>query len=664
MKSTPIFIAACFFWLLAAPVHSEELPLEAFVKHGDYLELTVSPDGNHLAARLRQDDTVFLVIMRRADMQVIGGAKPAPNSEVHSVTWVNNERVVFEYAEKRPGFDAPIPTGELIAINIDNSKRKLLYGFRAGDAKTGSRISTREDTYASHEILSVLPDDEDHILIIEYPWSLEGNYYYDNRSKRSIISKLDVYSGRKKRVEILPYNGAQALANLAGDVSYMSWRSEDSKYHAAYREDSESEWIPLDVSFSDHAPQPVAVNAASTKVYFLIPYGEREIRTMFELELATGEFTPLFEGLDANLSRWITDAESLEPVIGISRFDRPSYHYVESADSPMIKIHKMLTRAFEGREVTVTSRTDDGKYILLQLTSDRDPGEFHILNTETRQAEFLWANRSWIDPDTMRPMQHLEFESQDGVRYFGYLTLPQLAEGDPKPPLLVIPHGGPHGTRDYWEYNSEVQLFANRGFAVLQVNFRGSGGYGEVFKGMGYREWGGKMIDDIVGATRSVVEADTVDGDRICIFGGSYGGYASLMSVVRAPDLYRCTIGYVGVYDLGSMYEKGDIPISWGGIGYLERVLGRDELQLAEFSPVNHVDDIEAAVMLIHGDQDLRVPVEHAKMMRKALEKAGKDVKWQLYGQSGHGVYSTESQREMYEGILEFLHTHLGPQAH
>lgn len=660
-SSMKFIIALTVLLLLSAgQSRSEHLPIDAFVKHGDYLELTISPDGRHLAARVRQDESVYLVIIRREDNRIIGGAKPGENSEVHSVTWVNNERVVFEYAEKQVGRDAPIPTGELYGINVDGSGKKLLYGFRAGDARLGTRISRRDDAFASQEILSVLPDDKDHILIIEYPWSVVGTFWYDNRSKPSIISRLNVYSGKKEKIETLPYNGAKAIASLDGQVNFISWESEDSLFHAAYRENGKGEWRPLDVPFSDYAPLPVAVNAAATKAYFVIPYGERRINTLYELELASGEFKQLFDGLEADLNRWVTDAESLEPVIGVSELDKSRYHYVNSESSRMVSVHKMLTRAFAGKDIFIASRTLDGKQIVVNIQSDTDPGEFHILDTESNRAEFVWANRSWIDPKKMRPMQHLEFEADDGITYYGYLTLPEVVEGSPNPPLLVIVHGGPHGTRDYWGYDSEVQLFANRGYAVLQVNYRGSGGYGEVFEEMGYHEWGGKMIDDIVAATRQVANAGNVDGNRICIYGGSYGGYAALTAAVRAPTLYRCTIGYAGIYDLSLMYEEGDIPDSWGGIGYLERVLGRDEERLAEFSPANHVNELDAAVMLIHGTQDRRAPVEHAKVMRRELEKAGKDVTWQLYEFSGHGVYSVEDHRQMYEGILKFLGTHIG----
>ena len=661
MNRTSPLAVLVLLCLVSGPSWSEELPLDAFIEHGDYLELIISPDGKHLASRMRRDESVYLIIFRRSDKKIVGGARPDENSVVHSVTWANNERVVFEYAEKIVGREAPVPTGELYGIDIDGTSRKLLYGFRAGDGRLGTRISRKDDAFATQEILSVLPDDEKHILIIEYPWSLEGKYWYDNRSKPSIISKLNVYTGKKKKIETLPFNGARAIATLDGEVNFISWRTEDAEFRASYREGGKGEWQPLDVSFSEYSPQPVAVNAAATKAYFRIPHGERQISNLFELELATGKFTPLFDGLDSSLNSWVTDAVSLEPVVGVTEFDRSRYHYVDGASSPMIKVHKMLTRAFKGKDISITSRTLDGKQIVIRAQSDTDPGEFHILNTETKQAEFLWANRSWIDPAKMRPMQHLEFHADDGVTYYGYLTMPAVVEGGSKPPLLVMLHGGPHGSRDYWQYSSDVQLFANRGYAVLQVNYRGSGGFGEVFEELGHREWGGDMIGDIVAATKQVAETGAVDGDRICVFGGSYGGYAALMSAVRAPELFRCTIGYAGVYDLNLMYTQGDIPDSWGGVGYLERVLGRDKENLAEFSPVNHVDEIEAAVMLIHGTQDHRVPVEHARAMRQKLEKAGKSVKWQLYGRSGHGVYSVENQREMYEGILEFLGTHIGP---
>lgn len=168
------------------------------------------------------------------------------------------------------------------------------------------------------------------------------------------------------------------------------------------------------------------------------------------------------------------------------------------------------------------------------------------------------------------------------------------------------------------------------------------------------------MINDILDATHHVFNSESIDAGRACIFGASYGGYASLMAAVREPDTFKCTIGYVGLYDLELMYTDGDIPDLWGGEAYLERVIGRDKQQLKEFSPINHVDKINAAVMLIHGEEDQRAPVVHAKKMRKELKKAGKSIEWLLYGNSGHGVWSMKNRKDLYSNLLKFLDEHIG----
>jgi dipeptidyl aminopeptidase/acylaminoacyl peptidase len=199
----------------------------------------------------------------------------------------------------------------------------------------------------------------------------------------------------------------------------------------------------------------------------------------------------------------------------------------------------------------------------------------------------------------------------------------------------------------------------NRGFAVLQVNMRGSGNYGDRFMSAGYKEWGGKMIDDIAAATRWAMQNDAVDGNKVCAYGASYGAYASYMLAIREPQLLTCVAGYVGVYDLNMLYTKGDVPKSWGGEGFLERVIGRDKAQLDDFSPINHATKISANAMLIHGEADFRAPIEHAHAMRKALRKAGKDVEWIEIDQSGHGAFSMKSKLELYEGLLGFLDANL-----
>ena len=290
------------------------------------------------------------------------------------------------------------------------------------------------------------------------------------------------------------------------------------------------------------------------------------------------------------------------------------------------------------------------------VDSDVNPGDYYLFDTVSKRADFLRAGRIWIEPKQMRPKEPITLKARDGLELHGYVTRPA---GDGPHAMVVMPHGGPHGIRDVWEFDPEVQLLANRGYAVLQVNFRGSGGYGMDFENAGFGEWGAKMQDDVTDATRWAIEQKIASADRICIYGISYGGFAALMGAAREPDLYRCAIGYAGVYDLELMWESGDIPDSRGGRAYLQRVLGTDVAKLRAQSPVYNAQNIKAPVLLIHGKADWRADYEQAQRMKAALEKNRKKVEWLALGREGHGAYDENTRREVYERILQFLAANL-----
>jgi dipeptidyl aminopeptidase/acylaminoacyl peptidase len=213
--------------------------------------------------------------------------------------------------------------------------------------------------------------------------------------------------------------------------------------------------------------------------------------------------------------------------------------------------------------------------------------------------------------------------------------------------------------RDYWEFDWEAQLLASRGYAVLQLNFRGSGGFGMDFEAVGYRQWGVSMQDDVTDATKWAIEQKIAQPDRICIFGGSYGGYAALMGAAREPDLYRCVVGYAGVYDLELMLTSADIPDSRIGQAYLVKALGTDVADLRARSPVHQAQHIKAPVLLIHGAKDWRADYEQATRMKEALQKHSKSLEWLALSREGHGVYDEATRKEVYERIIAFLDKHL-----
>ncbi|HVJ61742.1 MAG TPA: alpha/beta fold hydrolase, partial [Tahibacter sp.] len=300
---------------------------------------------------------------------------------------------------------------------------------------------------------------------------------------------------------------------------------------------------------------------------------------------------------------------------------------------------------------------------IVRVASDINPAEFFLVDSKAKKMQPVLKSAPWIDREKMASKEPVALKSRDGLPLHGYLTKPLGKEAEKNLPLVVLVHGGPYGIRDNWEYDSEVQLLASRGYAVLQVNFRGSGGYGASFEASGYREWGGKMQDDVTDATKWAIAEGAADPKRICIFGGSYGGYAALNGAVREPDLYRCAVGYVGVYNLSLMFSRGDIQQSLYGENYLKTVLGEDSTVLAQRSPVNYVDKIKAKIMIIAGGMDKRVPPVHSQDLHIALEKKGIAHEWLYQRTEGHGYYDVKNREDMYTKLLAFLDANIGAGA-
>jgi dipeptidyl aminopeptidase/acylaminoacyl peptidase len=261
----------------------------------------------------------------------------------------------------------------------------------------------------------------------------------------------------------------------------------------------------------------------------------------------------------------------------------------------------------------------------------------------------------------MAEMKPITFKARDGLLIHGYLTLPHGAGKDV--PLIIHPHGGPFGIRDEWGFDPEVQYLAYHGYAVLQVEYRGSGGYGNAFMEDGYRQWGGTMQDDLTDATHWAVQQGIADPRLICIYGASYGGYASLEGVEKEPDLYRCAVGYAGVYDLVKMRNEAN-TLRGELLGpFMERTVGDDEAALREYSPYLHVDKIKAALFLAHGGADYTVAIAHADELRDALDKIHKPYEWVYYRNEGHGFYTLEHQVDIYTKMLAFFDKNIGPEA-
>ncbi len=276
--------------------------------------------------------------------------------------------------------------------------------------------------------------------------------------------------------------------------------------------------------------------------------------------------------------------------------------------------------------------------------------------------EELASSREWLKPADMAPMQPIKYQSRDGLTLHGYLTTPRGVEAKDLP-LVVNPHGGPWA-RDAYGFNPEVQFLANRGYAVLQVNFRGSTGYGESLMMAGNREWGFKMQDDISDAVQWAIDQGIADAERVCIYGASYGGYAVMAGLAYTPELYRCGINYVGVTSIPLLFETA--PGAWASnMETMKRQIGdpkEDKAMLEDRSPTNHASRIQAPVLMAYGKQDPRVVIKHLEVMEEAMKQAGKPYEVIVKDDEGHGFRKFENQVEFYTAVERFLAKHLGPR--
>lgn len=632
------------------------LPIEHFTRYSEINSPKLSPDGNQIAYLTGKYGHAALAVIDTKERKLIGGVKCPDGFEIFDFVWKSNSRIVYQLAQRQPGKAQPVPTGEIEAIDVDGKSQSFLYGYRAGQMQTGTNIKVKKSTYASAEIISPLLSDAKNILIAEYPWREGLNAWYFDRDAKPAVVKLDVFSGEKVYLGQVPLASAAVLVDANDDARFAVGSDERGKLTVSWKPDAKAPWQEFALpDFRDDALVPQLFSEDNQSVYLTGVRKDESVSSLYKLDLDSRAITKIHGVPGAEISSLVTDLKGRRIVGVVTEIDKPLLHWLDETDGAT-RIQRSLSKAFPNQLVTVVSTSRDGVRAIVFVRSDVNPGDYYLFDTQAKNASHLFSVSRWIAPEQMRGKEPFVLNARDGVELHGYLTRP--AKTGPYP-MVVLPHGGPHGVRDRWGYDWEVQLLASRGYAVLQVNYRGSDGFGLDFQFSGYREWGGKMQDDITDATRWAIDNKLADAGRICIFGGSFGGYAALMGAVREPKLYRCAVGYAGVYDLEMMLSSGDIPRSRTGRAYLDQALGNDATQLRSRSPVFNAAQIEIPVLLIHGKEDSRVDFKQSKAMKAALKANRREFEWMALSREGHGVYDEETRREVYERVLGFLDRHL-----
>ncbi len=327
------------------------------------------------------------------------------------------------------------------------------------------------------------------------------------------------------------------------------------------------------------------------------------------------------------------------------------------------KLYKIFTEKFGDKEFSITSKTKIEDKYLVYTGSDKFYGSYYLYNAKTQGFKKLMDLMPQLKEEDMAEMKSIKVKSRDGLTLYCYLTVPKNASAKNKAPLIVNPHGGPYGVRDYWGFNPETQLFASRGYATLQVNYRGSGGYGKEFFLAGNKQIGRKMLDDLEDAVAHVKKMDWIDDEKLAIYGGSYGGLATLGSLVKTPDLYTCGVDYVGVSNLFTFFDA--FPPYWKP--YLGQVYEQwynpedeeDKKTMTAVSPALNVDKITKPLFVIQGANDPRVNIHESDQMVENLRARGFKIPYMVKYNEGHGFSHEENRIELYKTMLGFFSEHL-----
>lgn len=622
-----------------------ELPVDDFFRHSEFDDVKISPTGEYLAASIKlAADTGALIVLRRDTLERTGVFRLAGRSFIADFRWVGPERLLFTVAESQGSKTNPGLTGEIYGMDADGRNQKLLIGPRAKSRSGRFEIGFLND---------ILPDDDDHVLV-----SVQG-IGAGRGTDFPRLERMNVRTGSRSLIARAPIANANFLADRTGKARIAWGFDENNRQIVYYREASGGEWRVIHTQGSEGPewfPRFIYPDGASA----LIEMGEASgPNGLYRYRFADGETTLVVR--DATVDPWFIayDLDRSAPV-AVAFMDGGPKLTLLNRESPLVQGWAAVLRGVEGTFSVPTSWTDDARLVVFRVFSDRNPGEFHLLDRDSMRLTYLLSSRRWIKPEQMATMEPISFKARDGLTIHGYLTIPPNSNGR-NMPLILNPHGGPIGPFDIWGWNPETQLFANRGYATLQVNYRGSGNYGQAFTRAGLKQWGDGMIDDMTDAVRWAIAEGIADPERICIYGASYGGYAAAMAPIREPNLYRCAVGYVGVYDMPLMFSSGDIPDVRGGRAYLREWLGTGAEFLTRISPVHRAAaELKVPMFIITGNEDFRAPPEHSRRLRRVLTEAGRPPKWMERDFEGHGFFKLENNRALYTDMLAFFDAHIG----
>ena len=643
-------VAASLLAATPAARAADAPPLATFFANAEISAARLSPSGKYLALTVasKSGRTVLATLDADAPATSILVVAGSERADVRSFEWVNDESLVYNVVDSfSPGQDQNFGPG-LFSVKRDGSEGRLLIRVRWDAFETGTRI-TPTQLNPDHGLLDV-PESGGADVIV-------GQYRFDNLGNLTSITpkRLNVASGRATAAVIgYPQGTNDWVFDRTGEPR-VAVALQNGVVEVFWRDMASNTWRSLVKAPEFKMPwRPYAVDGDG-RLYVTVP-GPDSAAVLKRFDFATGapEAAPIVSTPGFDFQGSLLFENEGRKLIGV-RVDTDAATTVW-LDPEHKKLQEIADARFPGRINVVRSR---GNTTLVYSYSDRDPGAYYLYRQSSASWVDIGSRRPKVDPRQMAALDLHRAKARDGLDLPVWVTSPRGKTSAPRAAVVLI-HGGPWVRGVHWEWSGEAQFLASRGYVVIEPEYRGSTGYGDRHFRAGWKNWGTTMQDDIADAVAWAGKQGLIDTKRVCIAGASYGGYATLMSAVRYPDLYRCGVAWVAVSDPRLLFEESwlndadreeqrfSMPMMIG-----DPVKDADLLKAA--APVERAAEIKIPLLMAFGSNDRRVPLAHGSRMRAALKAAGNDPEYVVYDGEGHGWLKVENRIDFWTRVEKFL---------
>jgi dipeptidyl aminopeptidase/acylaminoacyl peptidase len=630
-------------------VHSETrqkfdgpLKFEEIFRNANYSGLRLSPNGKYMSAHsLTESGQYVMHIFNRKTFEEVNRVQfDDPKISVGSTSWISDKRVMFSLNSKSNEFEDGYSVASMV-MNIDGTEKRYLWNNQTNDnAAFGGEVMGKAD--------------KDHFYLNAYPSGAGGLMPYN------YLYKLNINTGSTSRIMRSPVRLGRFIMKK-NEVTHVVGTEPDS-YDATvvYRKNDKDEWV-LESKFhhKEGGATPVGWSPDGDKILYEDNIDAPTVG-LYWVDPKTGEKELIYRHPKVDVSAYDLRRDAAGRIWGVNiEYDYPKTIILDESN-PEAQLYQQLVKTFKGARLQIMRNSPTSPEYIVHVSSDQQLGEYYLFNELDGQLKYFAAQYKDHDPNKVGKMFPVRYNARDGLEINGYLSVPPGINDPKNLPMILLPHGGPYGIRDHWGSNREVRAFTNAGYAVLQVNFRGSGGYGRDFYFNAYQQWGLEMQDDLTDATLWAIQNGIADKERICIYGASYGGFAAMSGMWKTPDLFKCGIGYVGVYDMNVFSTHSDTELGAAGRRYFVEALGSTEEQRYEQSPIAHVNEMKNPIMLITGARDVRVHIKHFYILRDALLDINYPLETLVVPRAGHGARDITSQTEIYCRMIDFFDRHIG----